>query len=157
MTGKPTEGSAPKPADFTSALDAQFDAIENTIDGDTRSDARTSVHAWKASVEADRLKSELAVIGEKIKSQAETREMRKEYALKALGLAQAAVGFWMMMFAMAATVNVIQNRPWLSDQALITLTAGCTVNVIAVFLVVVKGLFPSKNGDEGTKSEVPKS
>lgn len=70
-------------------------------------------------------------------------QLREKHAEKAVGLAQAAVGTWIFMFALAGSVNLMQGRAFLSDQGLITLTAGATVNVIAVFLVVVKGLFPS--------------
>lgn len=69
-------------------------------------------------------------------------DLRERHAEKAVGLAQAAVTCWLLLFALAGCVNLTRGERFLSDQALVTLTAGATVNVIAVFLVVVKGLFP---------------
>lgn len=70
-------------------------------------------------------------------------DLREKHAERAVTLAQVAVACWIFLFAVAGVCNVAVNKPFLSDQALATLTAGATVNVIAVFLVVVKGLFPA--------------
>lgn len=68
--------------------------------------------------------------------------LREEHAGKAVRLAQVAVVSWLLLFAIAGTCNVF-GKKFLNETALTTLTAGATVNVIAVFLVVVKGLFPA--------------
>lgn len=136
--------------DFDSALAAQFGVLEKSVDAEAKSDAKASVHAWRDHVERRKLESEIEVLREKIRAQAETREMRRSYASKALGLAQVALVFWIFMFTMTATVNLVEGRGWLSDTALVSLTAGATVNVVAVFLVVVQGLFKAalKKSDE---------
>lgn len=71
-------------------------------------------------------------------------EMRGKYAEQAFELARWAVWFWIVMFTATAVSNTAMGKPALSDNALITLTSGATINVIAVCLVVVRGLFPGK-------------
>jgi len=71
-------------------------------------------------------------------------ELRAKYAEKAFELATCAVWFWIVMFIATAITNTTMGKPALSDNALITLTSGATINVIAVCLVVVRGLFPAK-------------
>lgn len=69
-------------------------------------------------------------------------DLRKKHAKKAVRLAQGAIGAWLFFVLMTGSTNLMNNKPFLSDSGLITVTTGATVNVIAVFLVVVKGLFP---------------
>jgi hypothetical protein len=69
-------------------------------------------------------------------------DLRAKYAAKAFGLAGWAVWFWICMFTAVGISNAALGKPVLSDNALITLTTGATVNVIAICLVVVRGLFP---------------
>lgn len=68
-------------------------------------------------------------------------ELRGIYARRAFGLASLAVWFWMAMFTVTAISNFRMGLPALSDGALITLTSGATINVVAICLVVVRGLF----------------
>lgn len=69
-------------------------------------------------------------------------DLREKHAEKAVRLAEVAVACWIFLFAVAGVTNTAIGRPFLGERELMTLTAGATVNVIAVFLVVVKGLFP---------------
>ncbi|MBB5862570.1 hypothetical protein [Xanthomonas sp. 3058] len=69
-------------------------------------------------------------------------ELRRKYASRAVGLAYVGVVFWCVMFLATGIARSVFDTSFLSDAALITLTTGATVNVIAVFLVVVRGLFP---------------
>ncbi|NJC36359.1 hypothetical protein GGR60_000849 [Xanthomonas arboricola] len=68
-------------------------------------------------------------------------ELRRKYASRAVVLAYIGVIFWCAMFLFTGGAAFFDKK-FLSDAALITLTSGATVNVIAVFLVVVRGLFP---------------
>lgn len=87
-----------------------------------------AAHFKRLAVETKRLEEDMA--------------LRREYASKAVNLAQGAVAFWFVMVIMSGVTNLARGKDFLSDAALIALTTGATVNVIAIFLVVVKGLFP---------------
>lgn len=130
------------------ALSEQFDAISSDVDAEAISDAATSVHAWKERVEKDRLESEVEHLKAKYEAKRADIALRTKYAEKAFELASWAVWFWMVMFTATAITNTTMGKPALSDNALITLTSGATINVIAVCLVVVRGLFPTKQKRE---------
>lgn len=82
--------------------------------------------------------------------------LRREHAGKAVKLAYFAVGFWASMFLFTGIVNLIAGHAVLSDTGLITLTSGATVNVIAIFLVVVRGLFPAPVSRKPKRRRAPK-
>ena len=82
-------------------------------------------------------------------------KLRAKYASLAFGLASWAVWFWICMFVAVGIGNAASGRPILSDTALITLTTGATVNVVAVFVVVIRGLFPG--GDASNDRRLPES
>jgi len=126
------------------ALAQQFDAISSDVDAEAISDAATSVHAWKERVERDRLESQVEHLKAKYEAKRADIALRTKYAEKAFELATWAVWFWIVMFTATAVTNTAMGKPALSDNALITLTSGATINVIAVCLVVVRGLFPAK-------------
>ena len=91
--------------------------------------------AWEAQVDRIKVKND--------GRRADT-DMRGKYAEQAFELARWAVWFWIVMFTATAITNTTMGKPALSDTALITLTSGATINVIAVCLVVVRGLFPAR-------------
>ena len=76
-------------------------------------------------------------------------DLRKEYASRAFQLGETAVWFWICMFAAVGIANGVQEKQILSDNALMTLTAGATFNVIAVCMVVARGLFPKSETKDG--------
>jgi|GEM_PF-6670077 hypothetical protein len=125
-------------------------SLDETVSrlADTISHAPASDHAPSADAElkffgkSDKAKEKQR--GRKVKNDRLQQDMdlREKHAEKAVGLAQVAVGCWIFLFAFAGCMNLAQGKQFLTDKALVTLTAGATVNVIAVFLVVVKGLFP---------------
>lgn len=136
-------------ATLDDALAEQFDALSSDVDAEAISDAATSVHAWKERVEKDRLESQVEHLKAKYEAKRADIALRTKYAEKAFELASWAVWFWMVMFAATAITNTAMGKPALSDKALITLTSGATINVIAICMVVVRGLFPTKNKCQG--------
>ncbi len=145
-------GSLPEEDD--SCLDAelakQLDKIEESVDPEAQSDARTSVHAWENAAERDRLALQLQHLNEVVADLRNTREMRKSYAIGAMHLARAAVMFWVGMFSVVGFANAMAGQIPFSDNALITLTTGATINVLAAFIGIIRGLFPSTNGANGS-------
>lgn len=103
--------------------------------------AEVRVAEESAKYEVDSYAAQLKRISVETQRLQEDIELRREYASKAVNLAQAAVAFWFFLFGFAGVCN-LAGKEFLSDTALIAFTTGATVNVIAVFVVVVKGLFP---------------
>lgn len=127
------------------SVDREFDVLSFDVDAEAKSDSVTSVHAWKERVERERLETEIEHLRARHESRRADIALRGKYAKQALGLATLAVWFWALMFAATSIANAMMGRQPLSDNALLTLTGGATVNVIAVCLVVVRGLFPAKS------------
>ena len=153
MTKPPKDGT-PSSLTFVfdvGELDSQFDAIERSVDGEAKSDAATSVHAYEAQAKLEMLQGEVDKLKEENRSRAATTNMRSEYATGAISLARAAVMFWVGMFSVVGFSNAMAGKVPFSDQALVTLTAGATVNVLAAFIGIIRGLFPpvagKSNGD----------
>lgn len=125
------------------SLDETVSRLADTISNAPASDQAPSTDAeLRFFGKSDKAKEKQR--GRKVKNDRLQQDMdlREKHAEKAVGLAQVAVGCWIFLFALTGCVNLAQGRQFLTDKALVTLTAGATVNVIAVFLVVVKGLFP---------------
>lgn len=113
----------------------QLNAEKQIFPGSDRGAVVGEAAAWEAQV--DRIKA-------KNDARRADTEMRGKYAEQAFELARWAVWFWILMFTATAVSNTAMGKAALSDNALITLTSGATINVIAVCLVVVRGLFPGK-------------
>lgn len=155
MSSAAKDGTASS-ASLDDALERQFDALSSDVDAEAKSDAATSVHAWRSRVEQDRLESEVENLREQIRTQADTRAMRRSYAREAIGLARAAVMFWVGMFFVVGFSNAMAGKVPFSDQALVTLTAGATVNVLAAFIGIIRGLFPAGVGVKSNGSDAEK-
>lgn len=140
------------PADVTSSLEQQItaesDAVFQQSTPDSKAEAHVGLRLEESTLQAEELRLKLKEAKAKIKQLKDTRKLRKHYAKRALGFAEVAIGAWLFLFTFAATMNLIAGRPFLSDQALMTLTAGATINVLAAFLGIIRGLFPSSNGKE---------
>lgn len=106
--------------------------------------------ADKGTVTVEAAAYEAAVERHKVKTDARRAdtEMRGKYAEQAFELARLAVWFWIILFGATAISNAAMGKPALSDKALIALTSGATINVIAVCMVVVRGLFPPRTRRE---------
>lgn len=70
------------------------------------------------------------------------REMRKEYAQKAYEFAKYTIAFWAFLF-FVYFLSPPNGKP-LNDTALGIFTTACTINILAAFISIIKGLFPSK-------------
>lgn len=67
------------------------------------------------------------------------RGLRIIYAVIAVCFAIASIIFWMRF------VQFYYDPNKHSDTFFATLTTACTVNILAAFISIIKGLFPSKN------------
>ncbi|CAG9175397.1 hypothetical protein [Cupriavidus pampae] len=70
------------------------------------------------------------------------RELRATYAASAYRLAVTGLGFWFLVMSATAIVFGATGKQILSDAVLIAVTTGTTINVLAAFLGVIRGLFP---------------
>ncbi|WGE49192.1 hypothetical protein [Actinobacillus equuli] len=94
-------------------------------------------HTTKAELEREKV---IALQEQNFKSK-DDRKMRREYANKAYEFAKYTIAFWMFLF-LAYFLSPANNKP-LNDTALGIFTTACTVNILAAFISIVKGLFPS--------------
>jgi hypothetical protein len=78
-----------------------------------------------------------------------TTKLRSEYAGKAYKLASRSILFWVVIVGFQGISHLVTDRAPLSDAVLIAITTGCTVNVLAAFLGVIRGLFPSASKAKG--------
>ncbi|MDT8505165.1 hypothetical protein OYC61_012735 [Alcaligenes nematophilus] len=78
------------------------------------------------------------------------RGLRERYADKAYQLAHFCLVWWMFMLFMQGMLTATNQISLWSDKVLVAVTAGVTASVLAAFLGVIRGLFPSdKNGING--------
>jgi hypothetical protein len=70
-------------------------------------------------------------------------KLRKRYAKKAYSLAGGSIAFWIITMGFQAITHLATGKLALDASVLIAITTGCTINVLAAFLAVVKGLFPA--------------
>ncbi len=82
------------------------------------------------------------IIQEELLDQQSNRGLRETYADKAYDLARQCIYFWALIIAANAVFYAVSGKTVISDQALIVITTGVTVNVLAAFLGVIRGLFP---------------
>ncbi|SFV10317.1 hypothetical protein [Pseudoduganella namucuonensis] len=98
------------------------------------------------------------LINEEAENQKANRALRATYADKAYFLASACIIFWAFAISSNAIVYACTGKQMISDTALIAITTGVTINVLAAFLGVIRGLFPSEQakkpgGKKGAKKE----
>jgi hypothetical protein len=90
---------------------------------------------------------------EAVLDQRANRALRDTYASKAYELASNCIQFWIFLILANALIVALLGKQVVSDTALIAITTGVTVNVLAAFLGVIRGLFPADpkkpNGDAG--------
>lgn len=82
-------------------------------------------------------------IDEDVQDSQANRDMRQQYASKAYGLAWDSITFLFALVAGNAVWAAISGKQVISDQLLFALITGVTVNVLAAFLGVIRGLFPN--------------
>lgn len=88
---------------------------------------------------------DILLLEQEVENHKANRELRDTYADKAHRLAQGCICFWVLAVSSDGIIFGITGRQMLSDTVLIALTTGVTINVLAAFLGVIKGLFPSAN------------
>lgn len=80
---------------------------------------------------------------EEVYNQKANRELRSTYADKAHELASGCIQFWGVLISANGIIYGLTGKLMISDTALIAITTGVTINVLAAFLGVIRGLFPS--------------
>lgn len=80
---------------------------------------------------------------EAVRNHRSTRSLREKYASKAYSLACGCISFWIISIGCVGIINAATQRQILSDTVMIAITTGSTINVLAAFLGVIRGLFPS--------------
>ncbi|CAG9176066.1 hypothetical protein LMG23992_03094 [Cupriavidus laharis] len=88
------------------------------------------------------------IVREFVQDSQANRLLRADYADKAYCLAQACIAFWIVAIATVAAVKGFFDKQILSDTVLVAVTTGATINVLAAFLGVIRGLFPSNQKDD---------
>jgi len=83
------------------------------------------------------------LIIEEVHNQKANRELRGKYADKAYELASGCIQFWAVAISANGIIFGLTGKLMISDTAMIAITTGVTVNVLACFLGVIRGLFPS--------------
>lgn len=99
-------------------------------------------------------KEELII--EEVHNQKANRELRGKYADKAYALAAGCIQFWAVAISANGIIFGLSGKLMISDTAMIAITTGVTVNVLACFLGVIRGLFPSDHPKHKPKKKKPK-
>lgn len=81
------------------------------------------------------------------------RSLRDTYAKKAYELAADCIHFWIFLILANGLITAMLGKQVISDTALIAITTGVTVNVLAAFLGVIRGLFPTDKAHQPDTAE----
>jgi hypothetical protein len=112
----------------------------------------------EATQQARRRKADLFET-EEVRDKRANRQLRDIYAAKAYELAAECIHFWIFLILANGLIAAMLGKQVISDTALIAITTGVTVNVLAAFLGVIRGLFPTEKASKTEsleKSEVSK-
>lgn len=104
-----------------------------------------------ASTEPRKEDNNVLLIEQEVENHKANRELRNKYAGKAYDLACGGLVFWGIAISTNGIVFGLTGRHMLSDKVLIAITTGATINVLAAFLGVIRGLFPSPGKDKEEK------
>lgn len=94
-----------------------------------------------------------AMQDEEVADMKANRSLRENYADKAYKLAHFCLVWWMGMLFMQGLLVVTNGIQLWSDKVLVAVTAGVTASVLAAFLGVIRGLFPSDKNGNGRDSK----
>ena len=122
-------------------LGRQFFKLGRTLDNSSISSAENGESIFNQNI-ADEL---LANSKERRENKIQNRNMRSDYARRAINIVYLVMSSWILCFFSVGISNLCMGRSFLSDQALITFTAGATTNVFTALIIILKGLFPSKS------------
>jgi hypothetical protein len=79
---------------------------------------------------------------------AANRVLREKYAGKAYDLSAGCISFWVVAVSAQGIMKALTGVELFSDSIIIAITTGVTVNVLAAFLGVIRGLFPNGNKEK---------
>lgn len=148
--------------DYDLGVTTELDEIVESLDPDAEAAGKTAAAKEEEFFEQEGKKAQLRLALQKVRAQEtknrdreKTTELRGEYAEKAYKLAARSIWFWIAIVGVEAAVQIFSpvGKRVLSDPVLIAITTGCTVNVLAAFLGVIRGLFPSASRAKGKKSK----
>jgi hypothetical protein len=151
--------------DYADELAAEIVEIESHVTAETKQEAAASLRDEKMALENERLKIDLQMLKADLaskeaenKDREKTTQLRSDYAEKAYKLAKGSIFFWVAIIASEALTRLVlqSDKAVLSDAVLIAVTTGCTVNVLAAFLGVIRGLFPSSHHSAGSRGKKKK-
>jgi hypothetical protein len=160
--GDTDDAAAANGVDYDAGVSTEFDEILESVDAAAEAEGKTAAAKEKELFEQEGKMAQLKLAAEKIRGQAaknrdreKTTELRGEYAEKAYRLAARSIWFWIIVIGVEIYVQLLSpgEKRVLSDPVLIAITTGCTVNVLAAFLGVIRGLFPSASKAKGEKSK----
>lgn len=104
-----------------------------------------------AAPQAPRRKVDLK--SEEVLDKQANRSLRDTYAKKAYELAADCIHFWIFLILANGLITAMLGKQVISDTALIAITTGVTVNVLAAFLGVIRGLFPTDKAGKDEKGD----
>lgn len=165
----PPNGDVAPAINYADELAAEIVEIQSHVTPATKQEAAASFRDEKVELEYQRLKVEVRILQADLASKEAdnqdrltTTRLRGDYADKAYKLASGSIAFWVIIIGFEAIVRLVVpgDKVILSDPVLIAITTGCTVNVLAAFLGVIRGLFPSHSNsvkDKKVKKDKPRS
>jgi hypothetical protein len=83
------------------------------------------------------------LVDQEVQNHIANRKLRENYSEKAYQIAKGGICFWIISLSATGIIFGITGKQMLSDKILIAITTGATVNTLAAFLGVIRGLFPS--------------
>lgn len=111
-------------------------------------DVREDFELKETLIRLERLEHEL-------KERKSHLDLREKYAPKAYAFVTNSVNFLFAILLLTGFFNIlfqgvgqVKNFQFLSDTVLVALISGVTVNVLAVFLAVIRNLFPTIGKDD---------
>lgn len=118
---------------------SKLDQIQTTFNPEKSPDTQSYFSETKEDYNRSPQEQKLLEEVENLKAD---RAMRKEYAEKAYDFAKYTIAFGAFLF-FVYFLSPKEQKP-LNDVALGIFTTACTVNILAAFISIIKGLFPSK-------------
>lgn len=149
MSGTDADNSGQPLSKLVAAFSEQLAEKAEQSSAEIGESSRAAFAQEKFSYERAAAEERIRAMAVNTNAKIQNMDLRKEYASRAFQLGECAVWFWCCMFTAVGIANGAQGKQILSDNALITLTTGATINVIAVCLVVVRGLFSKSDAEPG--------
>lgn len=133
------------PSEFVSSNDT------DTLDeGETKKEPLPAPVNGGSTFEEEKQSKEIERLAEENKHLRNNREMRKKYADRAYRIATITLAGWAtfvilyLLLAIIFAIDGISLVTIIPVPIFITITTACTINIIAAFIAVIKGLFGGK-------------